>query len=140
MVYDIGSMYALHCNAVLLIISKSHYCCIMQVIQKTRKIEDDQKKEAILDIVSDKYCRQILYSIIDRPKSVMEISYDNKIPISTVYRRIQTLHDNKLVRVSGLISSEGKKYFLYKSKVKAILSSYDGDQIEIQVIPNIEGA
>ena len=109
-------------------------------IQKTRKIEDDQKKEAILGIVSDKYCRQILYSTIDRPKSVMEISYENKIPISTVYRRIQTLHDNKLVGVSGLISSEGKKYFLYKSKVKAIMSSYDGNQIEIQVIPNIAGA
>ncbi|MEK0343587.1 MAG: ArsR family transcriptional regulator, partial [Nitrosopumilus sp.] len=73
-------------------------------IQKTRKIEDDQKKEAILGIVSDRYCRQILYSTIDRPKSVMEISYENKIPISTVYRRIQTLHDNKLVGVSGLIS------------------------------------
>ena len=134
-------MSALHCNAVLLVISKSQYCYFMQLqIQKTRKIEDDQKKEAILGIVSDRYCRQILYSTIDRPKSVMEISYENKIPISTVYRRIQTLHDNKLVGVSGLISSEGKKYFLYKSKVKAILSSYDGNQIEIQVIPNIAGA
>ncbi len=134
-------MSALHCNAVLLVISKSQYCYFMQLqIQKTRKIEDDQKKEAILGIVSDRYCRQILYSTIDKPKSVMEISYENKIPISTVYRRIQTLHDNKLVKVSGLISSEGKKYFLYKSKVKAILSSYDGNQIEIQVIPNIAGA
>jgi len=134
-------MSALHCNAVLLVISKSQYCYFMQLqIQKTGKIEDDQKKEAILGIVSDRYCRQILYSTIDKPKSVMEISYENKIPISTVYRRIQTLHDNKLVKVSGLISSEGKKYFLYKSKVKAILSSYDGNQIEIQVIPNIAGA
>ncbi|MEK0330373.1 MAG: ArsR family transcriptional regulator [Nitrosopumilus sp.] len=106
-------------------------------IQKTRKIEDDQKKEAILGIVSDRYCRQILYSTIDRPKSVMEISYENKIPISTVYRRIQTLHDNKLVGVSGLISEEGKKNFLYKSKVKAITSSCNGNEIEIQIVPNI---
>ncbi|MCH7648988.1 MAG: helix-turn-helix transcriptional regulator [Thaumarchaeota archaeon] len=112
----------------------------MQIIQNTRRIDDDERKEAILGIVSDRYCRQILYSTIDRPKSVMEISYENKIPISTVYRRIQTLHDNKLVGVSGLISSEGKKYFLYKSKVKAIMSSYDGNQIEIKVIPNIAGA
>jgi len=129
----------LQCNAVLLVISKSHYCCFMQVIQKTRKIEDDQRKEAILNIVSDKYCRQILYSTIDRPKSAMEISSESKIPISTVYRRIQTLHDNKLVGVTGSISSDGKKYFLYKSKVKAISSSYDGNQIEIQVVPNIAG-
>ena len=109
----------------------------MQIIQNTRRIDDDERKEAILDIVSDRYCRQILYSTIDRPKSVMEISYENKIPISTVYRRIQTLHDNKLVGVSGLISSEGKKYFLYKSKVKAITSSCNGNEIEIQIVPNI---
>jgi len=140
MVYDLGSMTALQCSAVLVIISKSQYCCIMQVIQKTRRIEDDQRKEAILNIVSDKYCRQILNSTMDRPKSAMELSSESKIPISTVYRRIQTLHDNKLVGVTGLISSEGKKYFLYKSKVKAITSSYDGNQIEIQVVPNIVGA
>ncbi len=140
MINDIGIMYALHCNAVLLIISKSRYCSIMQVIQKTRKIEDDQRKEAILSIISDKYCRQILFSTMDKPKSAMELSSESKIPISTVYRRIQTLHDNKLVGVTGLISSEGKKYFLYKSKVKAIMSSCDGNQIEIHVVPNIPEA
>ncbi len=133
-------MTALQCSAVLLIISKIHYYCIMQVIQKTRRIEDEQRKEAILNIISDKYCRQILYSTMDRPKSAMELSSEGKIPISTVYRRIQTLHDNKLVGVTGLISAEGKKLFLYKSKVKAITSSCDGNEIEIQVVPNIEGA
>jgi len=112
----------------------------MQTIQKTRRIEDEQKKEAILNIISDKYCRQILYSTIDMPKSAMELSAESKIPISTVYRRIQTLHDNKLVGVTGLISAEGKKYFLYKSKVKAITSSCKGSDIEIQIVPNIEGA
>ncbi len=111
----------------------------MQVIQETRKIVDDQRKEAILSIVSDKYSRQILYSTIDRPKSAVEISSENKIPISTVYRRIQTLHDNKLVGVTGSISAEGKKSFLYKSKVKSITSSCNGNDIEIQVVPNIEG-
>jgi len=140
MVYDIGSMTALQCSAVLVIISKSHYYCIMQVIQKTRRIEDEQRKEAILNIISDKYCRQILNSTMDRPKSAMELSSESKIPISTVYRRIQTLHDNKLVGVTGLISAEGKKYFLYKSKVKAITSSCNGNEIEIQVVPNIVGA
>ena len=109
-------------------------------MQKTRRIEDDQRKEAILSIVSDKYCRQILNSTMDRPKSAMELSSESKIPISTVYRRIQTLHDNKLVGVTGLISSEGKKYFLYKSKVKAITTSCNGNEIEIRVVPNIVGA
>ncbi len=109
-------------------------------MQKTRRIEDEQRKEAILSIISDKYCRQILNSTMDRPKSAMELSSESKIPISTVYRRIQTLHDNKMVGVTGLISDDGKKYFLYKSKVKAITSSCNGNEIEIQVVPNIVGA
>ncbi|MEK0347997.1 MAG: ArsR family transcriptional regulator [Nitrosopumilus sp.] len=109
----------------------------MQIIQNTRRIDDDERKEAILNIISDRYCRQILNLTIDMPKSAMELSSEGKIPISTVYRRIQTLHDNKLVGVSGLISEEGKKYFLYKSKVKAITSSCNGNEIEIQIVPNI---
>lgn len=108
----------------------------MQTILQGRKIEDEDRKDAILQIMSDKYCRAILDTSMDRPKSAMEISADCKIPISTVYRRLQTLHDNKLVGISGSISEEGKKYFLYKSKVKAIQTSFNGNFIEIEVVPN----
>lgn len=74
---------------------------------------------------------------MDKPKSAMEISSDAKIPISTVYRRLQTLHDNKLLGISGSISDDGKKYFLYRSKVKAISTTYNGGFVEIQVVPNL---
>lgn len=67
----------------------------------------------------------------------MEISSETKIPISTVYRRLQTLHDNKLLGISGSISQDGKKYFLYKSRVKAISTSFNNGSIEIQIIPNV---
>ena len=110
---------------------------IMQTIQQTRKIEEDERKEAILDIISDKYCREILQTTLDKPKSAMEIASEGKIPISTVYRRLQTLHDNKLVGISGSISQDGKKYFLYKSKVKSISASCNCNYIEIEVVPNI---
>ncbi len=98
---------------------------------------DDDRKEAILGLIADKYCRTILTTTMIKPKSALDIAYDTKIPISTVYRRVQMLHDNKLVSISGLISDEGKKLFLYKSKVKGILSAFNDDQIEIQIIPNI---
>ncbi len=110
---------------------------IMQTIQQTRKIEDDQRKESILDIMSDKYCREILRITMDKAMSAIEIARVGKIPISTIYRRLQTLHDNKLVRISGSISEEGKKSFLYKSKVKAISASCNGNDVEINIVPNI---
>jgi len=108
----------------------------MQTIQQTRKIEDDSRKEAILDIMSDKYCREILNTTLDKPMSAMEIARESKIPISTIYRRLQNLHVNKLLGISGSNSEDGK-YFLYKSKVKAISASWNGNDVEINIVPNI---
>lgn len=109
---------------------------IMQTLVEGRKIYEDEQKEAILQIISDKYCRAILDTTMDKPKSAMEISAESKIPISTVYRRLQSLHDNKLLGISGTISDDGKKYFLYRSRIKAISSSFNGGFVEIQVVPN----
>ena len=108
----------------------------MQELISGRKIEDDLRKDAILEVMSDKYCRAILENSMEKPKSAMEIGAETKIPISTVYRRLQTLHDNKLLGISGSISEDGKKYFLYKSRIKAIASSFDGNKIEVEIVPN----
>ena len=108
----------------------------MQELVQGRKIDEEERKDAILGIISDKYCRAILETTMDKPKSAMEISADSKIPISTVYRRLQSLHDNKLLGISGSISDDGKKYFLYRSKVKAIASSFKSGFVEIEVVPN----
>ena len=108
----------------------------MQTLVQGRKIDEEAQKDAILGIISDKYCRAILETTMDKPKSAMEVSAESKIPISTVYRRLQTLHDNKLLGISGSISDDGKKYFLYRSKVKAIASSFKGGFVEIEIVPN----
>lgn len=108
----------------------------MQTFQTLKTIESEQKKHAILDIISDKYCRQILSTTIDKPKSIMDIYIECKIPISTIYRRIKMLQDNKLVSTTGMLTLEGKKYFLYKSKVKGIKSSCFGNDIKVQVLMN----
>ena len=70
------------------------------------------------------------------PKSVMEIAAEAKIPLSTVYRRVQTLHDSKLLAVSGIITSEGKRLFMYKSKIKGIQSVFDNGQVKVELILN----
>ena len=56
----------------------------MQALISGRKIEDDSRKDAILEVMSDKYCRAILEKSMEKPKSAMEISGETKIPISTV--------------------------------------------------------
>ena len=104
--------------------------------QQVIKIEEIERKDRLLEIVSDKYCRTILESIMNMPKSVIEIMAETKIPMSTTYRRIQSLHDNKLVATSGMITSEGKRLFLYKSKIKGIQSRFSGGKTEVELIIN----
>ena len=111
---------------------------IMQMLQQAFKIEDPEKKESLLEILSDKYCRIIIESIMDKPKSAIEIVSETKIPVSTVYRRIQMLSDNKLLRISGNISEDGKKSFLYKSKVKGIQTKYENGSVNVELILNRE--
>jgi len=105
----------------------------MTMLQSVFKIEDDSKKDAILEIVSDKYCRAILDSVMEKPKSVIEISAETEISMSSIYRKIQVLCDNKLLVVSGTISDDGKKSFLYKSKIKSIYAFYSKDMIKVEV-------
>ena len=108
----------------------------MQTLQTTFRIEEAARKDSLLEIVSDKYCRIILESTMYKPKSAMEITAETKIPISTVYRRIQTLYDNKLLGTSGTITEEGKRLFLYKSKIKGIQSTFNNGQTEVELILN----
>ncbi len=108
----------------------------MQELIQSQKIMDDDRKQVILEILADKYCKLILHNTLKKPKSAMEISGEKKIPISTVYRRLQTLFDAKLLAISGSINQDGKKYFLYNSKVKAISLKCDLEVRSIELIPN----
>ncbi len=108
----------------------------MQTLQQGFIIEETERKNSILEILSDNYCRIIIESIMYKPKSVMEITIETQIPMSTTYRKIQTLHDNKLLKTSGTITEDGKKLFLYKSRVRGIQSVFKDGKIEVELIPN----
>ncbi len=108
----------------------------MQELIQPRKIMDEEQKQVILEILADKYCKSILQNTLDKPKSAMEISSEKKIPISTVYRRLQTLYDAKLLAISGSISQDGKKFFLYKSRIKSISLKCDLEDTVIEIVSN----
>lgn len=86
-------------------------------------------------VIADIYCREILQAIMITPKSATEINAETHIPISTVYRKIQTMCDNDVLATSGSISEDGKKFFLYKSAIKEISIKFDG-KLRVEVIRN----
>ncbi len=108
----------------------------MQVLLKGKPVQEETTKDVLLEILADKYSRTILESTMDMPKSAIDLTNDCGIPISTTYRRVQMLHRHKLLGISGSISQDGKKYFLYKSKVKSIMTCFNNGSLEVEIVLN----
>ena len=108
----------------------------MQVLLQTRPVQEEATKSALLNVLADRYSRAILESTLEMPKSTIDLSYECGIPISTTYRRVQLLHEHKLLGISGSISQDGKKYFLYKSKIKSIVTCFSNGTLDVEIVPN----
>ncbi len=108
----------------------------MQVLLHGKEVQEQTTKDTLLEILADKYSRIILNYTVDMPKSAIDLSNECGIPISTAYRRVQKLHAHKLLVISGSISQDGKKYFLYKSKIKSIMTCFNNGSLEVEIVPN----
>jgi len=108
----------------------------LQISALTITIKDEARKQIYLQILSDQFCMGIISSIIDGPKTAVEIAKTTSIPISTVYRRLQFLQENKMLKTSGGLNKDGK-YFVYLSKIKSASTYFDGSEIWISVTPNL---
>ena len=108
----------------------------MQISQPIKLVVDNEKKKIYLQVLSDHFCLAIISDIISNPKTAVDISKDTKIPISTVYRRLQFLQENKLLKITGGIGKDGK-YFLYQSRIKGFSTVFNAKSLEITVTPNL---
>lgn len=96
-------------------------------------IDQDEQKQKALEVFSDNYTRIILSAMMETPKSVLQITEETKIPLTTVYRKIHHLLESNLIRISGHIAENGKKNFLYKSKLKSFHITFSKDRFAILV-------
>jgi len=98
---------------------------------------DSPLRKSILEALSDDYSRAILNYTIEQPHSVIDIVKALDIPMTTAYRRVNNLTDEKLLKVTGsIVTDDGKKYFLYQSKLKAIYVVFGLESLNVQVIEN----
>ncbi len=94
-------------------------------------IDEEEKKQRALEVFSDNYTRAILSILMENPKSALQISTETKIPPTTVYRKVGHLLEHNLIRISGQIAENGKKNFLYKSKIKSFHITFTKDKFTI---------
>jgi len=108
----------------------------MQSLENGTFLDNETQKNDLLNVLADDYSRNILNRIIEIPKSGVQLSNETGIPASTVYRKLSRMADLKLMKITGIISPEGKKIFLYQSKVKSIYAKFEGGFVNMEIIQN----
>lgn len=93
-------------------------------------------KELLLTIMADKSCRKILEATMDSPKTAIDLSNNCEIPLGTVYRRLRLLTDKKITRISGTVRTDGKKVFLYQSRIQEMNSCFGNNGLTVEIIQN----
>ena len=85
-------------------------------LPQLKKYDVTQK---VIEMLADAESRAILFSIIRNGKTATELSEKHKIPLSSVYKKISDLQELTLIQIdSWQISEKGRKYKVYKSRIK----------------------
>lgn len=90
---------------------------------------NDSKVAAAL---SDEYARRVLSVCVKKAISVKEIEAGTGLPQATVYRHVtRLLEDGLLVLDRSAMTTDGKRYELYRSRVHHARIEMDGSGVRI---------
>ena len=88
---------------------------------------------------ADAESRTILFSIVKKGKTASELSQKYKIPLSSVYKKISDLEELTLIKVdSWRISDSGRKFKIYKSRIKNAEINIKKPEVTLILTPNAE--
>jgi predicted transcriptional regulator len=103
-------------------------------LPQLKKYDVTQK---VIEALADSESRAILFSIIKKGMTATELSEKLKIPLSSVYKKLNDLEELTLIEVEKwMISDKGRKFKIYKSRIsKADISIKKPDPI-LNLMPN----
>jgi len=93
--------------------------------------------QRIIETLSNVCTRSVLFSVKNESKDATQIADELKISLSTVYKTLSTLEDLALAEVDRfVISSEGKKIKLYRSRIGKVEISMDDMEPRLNLYSN----
>jgi len=99
----------------------------------------EEQKKAILRALVDDQSRLILASTMQRPKSVVEITREQAIPVTSTYRKVKELKESGLLRVERIVlTDDGKKYETFRSAIRSANVRFDKGILDVEVTANVE--
>jgi len=88
----------------------------------------------LLREVSEMITYKIIISTMYSAKSVLQISTENKLPLSSTYKKISRLCKAGILSVErASIDDNGKKVLYYRSKIKAIEACLNENGLAVHV-------
>ena len=95
-------------------------------------------KHAILTALADNEMVKILECATFRSTSVNEVIRETGISHSTAYRKIRWMLEEGLLFTEKInITADGKKFSLFRSTLRSIITKYDQGKLTVQVEYNI---
>ena len=93
--------------------------------------------QKVIEMLADAESRAIIFSIIRKGKTAAELSEKHKIPLSSVYKKISDLEELSLINVdSWQISEKGRRFKVYKSRIKNAEINIKKPEASLTLIPN----
>jgi predicted transcriptional regulator len=93
--------------------------------------------QKIIESLSNVCTRSVLFSVKNKSKDATQIADELKISLSTVYKTLSTLENLALAEVDKyVISSEGKKIKLYRSRIGKVEITLDDLEPSLNLYSN----
>ena len=93
--------------------------------------------QKIIESLSNVCTRAVLFSVKNESKDATQIADELKLSLSTVYKTLANLEELALIIVDRyVISNEGKKIKLYKSRIGKVEISITGTVPTLNLYPN----
>ena len=103
------------------------------------QVVEDERKKAVIRALLDDQSRLILTSTMLVPKSVVDITREERIPVTSAYRKVKELKQFGLLKVERIVlTADGKKYELVKSTIRAASVVFDKGTLDVDVTANVE--
>lgn len=93
--------------------------------------------EDVAEALAQRASRRVLAACVDVPRSVRSLSEAADLPLPTTYRHVHRLTElGVLVVERSAMTPDGKKYDLYRSRVKEAHLDVWGDHEEVRWLAN----
>lgn len=85
------------------------------------------RPDAVAGALADPYSRRVLAVSVRKAKSVKDISQETGLPLPTTYRHVNVLAESGLLVVErSALTPDGKRYDLYRSRIRSARIELDG--------------